>query len=79
MALLIAAAGRATGHGWSVSNIDVTVITDRPKLAPHRLVIESALSAAVGGPVTVKGKRTEGIDGLGGGVQAHAVALVVKR
>jgi 2-C-methyl-D-erythritol 2,4-cyclodiphosphate synthase len=64
--------------GWSVVNVDCTVILDAPKLAPHKAEIEARLSAAVGGEVRVKGKRTEGLDGLQGGVQCHAVALVVK-
>ena len=62
--------------GWWVSNIDTTVILDRPKLAPVRAEMERRLSAAAAAPVTVKGKRTEGVAGLGGGIQCHAVALV---
>ena len=64
--------------GWSVVNVDCTVVLDAPKLAPHKTEIEARLSDAVGGEVRVKGKRTEGLDGLQGGVQCHAVALVVK-
>lgn len=64
--------------GWSVVNVDCTVVLDAPKLAPHKAEIEARLSDAVGGEVRVKGKRTEGLVGLQGGVQCHAVALVVK-
>ncbi len=64
--------------GWVVVNVDCTVVVDTPKLAPHKLEIEERLSSVVGGDVRVKGKRTEGLDGLQGGVQCHAVALVVK-
>lgn len=64
--------------GWSVINVDCTVVLDDPKLAPHKAEIEYRLSAVVGGEVRVKGKRTEGLNGLQGGVQCHAVALVVK-
>ena len=64
--------------GWAVVNVDCTVVLDAPKLAPHKQEIEARLSDAVGGEVRVKGKRTEGLDGLQGGVQCHAVALVVK-
>lgn len=64
--------------GWNVINVDCTVVLDAPKLAPHKSEIERRLSEVVGGDVRVKGKRTEGLDGLQGGVQCHAVALVVK-
>ncbi len=64
--------------GWAVVNVDCTVVLDSPKLAPHKQEIEARLSDVVGGEVRVKGKRTEGLDGLQGGVQCHAVALVVK-
>lgn len=64
--------------GWTVVNVDCTVVVDAPKLSPHKREIEERLSTVVGGDVRVKGKRTEGLDGLQGGVQCHAVALVVK-
>lgn len=66
------------GRGWLPVNIDCTVVLDEPKLAPHRDEIEARLSAAVGAPVTVKGKRTEQLPGLAGGVQCYAVALVMQ-
>lgn len=65
-------------EGWSVANVDVTVICDEPKIGPHREVIAGNLSAAAGGPVSVKGKRTEAIVGLQGGIQCHAVALLTR-
>ena len=64
--------------GWTVVNVDCTVVLDAPKLAPHKSEIEQRLTAVVGGPVAVKGKRTEGVAGLQGGVQCHAVALVAR-
>ena len=67
-----------TGEGWTPVNIDCTVVLDEPKMAPHRQEIEARLSAAVGAPVTVKGKRTEQLPGLAGGVQCYAVALVMR-
>lgn len=76
--LLREAMAKVAEAGWSVINVDCTVVLDRPKLAPLKAEIEERLSAVVGGEVRVKGKRTEGLDGLQGGVQCHAVALVVK-
>ncbi len=76
--LLEEATRRVNGAGWVVGNVDCTVILDRPKLAPVRQQMHDRLSAAVGAPVSVKGKRTEGVAGLGGGIQCHAVALLVR-
>ncbi len=79
LALLTEAARRAADAGWVVVNIDCTLILDAPKIGPHKTEMMQRLSAAAGGPVTVKGKRTEGVAGLAGGVQGHAVALVRAR
>ena len=75
--LLRRAHHRVRAAGWRVANIDCTVVLDSPKLAPRRAEMEAALSDAVGAPVTVKGKRTEGMAGLAGGIHCHAVALLV--
>jgi len=74
--LLRAAAAQIGEQGWRPINVDCTVVLDSPKIAPHRVTMERILSEAVGAAVTVKGKRTEGLDGLSGGIQCHAVALV---
>lgn len=76
--LLTRACRAIVDKGWMVSNVDCTVVLDQPKIAPVRAEMEAQLSAAVGGPVTVKGKRTEGMADLQSGVRCHAVALVVK-
>ncbi len=65
--------------GWAVANVDITVICDQPKIGPHKAVMQSNLSAAAGASVTVKGKTTEGLAGLQGGVQCQAVALITQR
>ena len=64
--------------GWVPGNVDCTVVLDAPKLAPRRDEVQQRLSDAVGAPVTVKGKRTEGVGALGRGegVACFAVALV---
>lgn len=65
--------------GWQPGNVDCTVVTEAPKLAPRRGEMEQRLSAVVGAPVTVKGKRAEGLGALGRreGIACWAVALVV--
>jgi 2-C-methyl-D-erythritol 2,4-cyclodiphosphate synthase len=64
--------------GWEPANVDCTVVLEAPKLAPRRAEMEARLSEAVGAPVTVKGKRAEGVGALGRreGVACFAVALV---
>lgn len=64
--------------GWTVENVDCSVVCDRPKIAPHRDEMQQRLSQAAGGPVTVKGKRPEGLGtlGRGEGVACWAVALL---
>ena len=74
--LLRIAVRRVSDAGWRVVNADATVVLDAPKLAPHRAAMIANLSDALGAPVSVKGKRTEGVAGLGGGIQCHAVALL---
>jgi 2-C-methyl-D-erythritol 2,4-cyclodiphosphate synthase len=76
IAMLTEAVGRVRDAGWWVVNVDCTIVCDEPKIAPVRSRMEQTLSAAVGAPVTVKGKRTEGVADLGEGIQCFAVALV---
>jgi 2-C-methyl-D-erythritol 2,4-cyclodiphosphate synthase len=80
VALLAEATRRVADAGWSVANVDCTVVLDAPKLAPRRDEMQASLTAAVGAPVTVKGKRSEGVGALGRGegVVAWAVALIVR-
>ena len=67
--------------GWSPVNVDCSVIAERPKLAGRRDEMQERLSAVVGAPVTVKGRRAEGIGGLGRaeGIACLASALVQSR
>ena len=78
--LLTEAARIVREAGWEPQNVDCTVVLDAPKLAPVRGEMEARLSAALGAPVTVKGKRSEGVGALGRGegVVAWAVALVAR-
>jgi len=66
------------GEGWVTVNVDCSVIAERPKLAGRRDEMQSVLSAVVGAPVTVKGRRAEGIGGLGRseGIACLASALL---
>lgn len=68
-------------RGFVVSNIDATVIAQRPKLAPYILRIRENLAQAMGvdpARVNVKATTEEGLGftGSGEGMAAHAVALI---
>jgi 2-C-methyl-D-erythritol 4-phosphate cytidylyltransferase/2-C-methyl-D-erythritol 2,4-cyclodiphosphate synthase len=83
LALLTAAVARARAGGFRVGNVDVTVVAERPKLAPWRDAIRANLARALGctpAQVSVKGKTNEGLDaiGRGEGVAVHAVALLMR-
>ncbi len=64
--------------GWTVANVDCSVVLEAPRLAPRRAAMEARLSAVVGAPVTVKPRRAEGLGSLGRGegVACWAVALI---
>jgi 2-C-methyl-D-erythritol 2,4-cyclodiphosphate synthase len=80
MGLLDLAMADVRAAGWHPQNVDCTVVLEAPKLAPHRQAIEARLSQVVGAPVTVKGKRAEGLGALGRreGVACFAVALLAR-
>jgi 2-C-methyl-D-erythritol 2,4-cyclodiphosphate synthase len=80
MELLRRAVADVRAAGWIPGNVDCTVVLEAPKLAPRRDEMERGLSDAVGAPVTVKGKRAEGLGALGRreGIACFAVALVTR-
>jgi 2-C-methyl-D-erythritol 2,4-cyclodiphosphate synthase len=80
--MLRAAVERVRRRGWSVGNVDVTVIAERPKIGPYRDPMRSALAAALGidiDAVSVKGKTNEhmGFVGREEGLACIAVATLV--
>lgn len=80
IALLRDAVARVRADGWEPGNIDCSVVVDEPKLAPHRAAMQHTLSQAVGAPVTVKGRRSEGLGALGRGegIVCFASAVLTK-
>ena len=77
--MLKVAVGRAAGRGFTIVNEDVTVIAEKPRLAPYRDAIVAVLELATGGAVSVKGKTNEGMGwiGRGEGLACIAVATLV--
>ncbi len=79
--LLRIVARRVGEKGCRVSNIDVTMIAQRPKLAPHIPQMRSNIASAVGiaeDRVNVKATTEEklGFTGEGLGMSCHAVCLL---
>ncbi len=66
---------------YEIGNVDITVVLEAPKLAPHRDAMQARLREVVGAPVSVKAKRAESLGALGRreGVASLAVALLVSR
>ena len=84
MVLLEACAQRVREAGYSVSNVDATIVVDRPKLAPYIGAMRENLATRLQLPlecVSVKAKTSEGMGytGDGTGVAAYAVAAIEKR
>lgn len=81
IALLREVDRRLTETGYRLGNLDVTVIAQRPKLAPYINQMRQNLAAALRTElqnVSVKATTEEhlGFTGSGEGIAAHAVCLI---
>ena len=65
--LLAEVASLVSGAGWTVVNVDCTVVLEAPRVAPIRAQMQERLSVALGAPVNVKAKRGEGLGPIGRG------------
>lgn len=68
-------------HGFTVGNVDATVLAQAPKLAPYILQMRRNIADACGVEperISVKATTEEGLGftGAGQGIAAHAVALI---
>ena len=81
LALLKTVGEKVAAAGYRVSNIDVTMIAQRPKLREHIPQMEGNIASALGidpGRVKVKATTEEklGFTGTGEGMACHAVCLL---
>jgi len=78
--LLEMVAKMAVNHNFEIGNVDCSVVCEKPKIAPHRDEMQKKLSLAAGAPVTVKGRRAEGLGAIGRveGIACWAVAIVTQ-
>ena len=69
--------------GWELVNADLTIVLERPKIAPFADEMRRQVAAALSADparVSLKAKTNEGVDAVGAGQAAacHAVVLVVR-
>ena len=81
--LLRRVASLASAQGWRIGNLDVTVIAQAPRLAPHVPAMRANLAADLAsdiGAISVKATTTErlGFAGRGEGIAALATVLMVR-
>lgn len=66
--MLEAAVRRISSAGYHVNQVDISIIAEAPRLAPHRDEIRARLGSALGidsASVSVKGKTNEGMGWIG--------------
>ena len=71
----------AFDRGFELQNIDVTIVVEHVRIAPHREAMRGALAGAVRLPLlhgSVKATTTDGLGwiGAGEGIAAQAVAML---
>jgi 2-C-methyl-D-erythritol 2,4-cyclodiphosphate synthase len=69
--------------GWRIGQLDVVVVAESPKIAPHRPAMRERIAAATGvrmNDVSIKGKTNElmGFVGRGEGIACIATATIVR-
>ena len=77
------AAGLARSMGYQISNCDVTLVCERPKIGPHALAMQARLAEIMGvdaSRVSVKATTSErlGFTGREEGIASIATAALVK-
>lgn len=74
---------RVSAQGYALSNIDITVIAEHPKIGPRRQELRSRIASILhttAERVNIKGKTHESVDAVGEGraIEVHAVVLLAR-
>lgn len=80
-ALLAEAARRVNAQGWSVANVDATIVAQAPRMAPHIPAMRERIAQVLGlaiDQVNVKAKTAEQMGPVGEGraIETRAVCLL---
>lgn len=80
LSILRDVAGKVRAHGWRIGNVDCSVVCEAPKISPVRDEMIRLLSEAADAPVSVKGRRAEGLGAIGRaeGIACFASAVIIK-
>ena len=82
--VFVVAAMEALGReGWSIVNVDITIVAESPRLSPYVAAMRASLAELLGTSldrVSVKSKTTDGMGftGRAEGAACYAVALIVR-
>ncbi|MCX7846773.1 MAG: 2-C-methyl-D-erythritol 2,4-cyclodiphosphate synthase [bacterium] len=79
--LLERVVAEAEAAGYKIGNVDVTVLAQEPRLAPHISAMRAVLAEVMGisaGQISIKATTTEGLGFVGRreGVEVHAVCFL---
>jgi len=77
-----AAVEAARGNGLAVHQVDVTIVAERPKMAPHVDAMRAATAQALGIPmdrVSIKAKTNEGMGWIGRSEGIATIAVCTLR
>ena len=79
MEMLRAAVARVSAAGFGVVNADVVIVTETPRIGPHREGMRASLAGVLGvsvNDVSVKGKTNERMGWIGHGEGLACIAAV---
>lgn len=81
LALLREVGARLSDNGWTLGNLDATILAQAPKLAPHIPAMRENIADALGvsvSQISIKATTEEGLGFTGSkeGIAAHAVCLI---
>ena len=81
LAILRATAQQLSGAGWTILNVDVTVVAERPRVTPHRNDMVQRIAEALNADpaaISIKATTTDGMGFIGRaeGIAALAVSSV---